>query len=384
MKHHGLVHAVRSDVIKSSRNLVSIRVRSIITLAQFSSQARVQAPQSLPSSSVILPHEELKIKLVRARQEKVAKLQRNASSSQDHHDLDSYMRAHRVKLSQYFTDEKKRHALNTNYVHLGTRYEYLIQKHLVHELGFSITQVGGKGDGGVDLIGTWTLPKTADQRPSGKSATFKVYVQAKRYAPHRKPMPSLMREVEGTLMSAPDSPLLKEAFANHMARVGNSKQLDLPQSYDIYDQEVSELMNLTKCDDMEDLGILVTTQPFPSGIEKAMRNSRKCLMYIQLEEHPFEMPKKASKVSQEVLVGLDDQDHLQLQHDMSAQSSTTLDYGGTSMPMTKIRQIVWNEAATKAGLVGYDVITQHDSMATSDESGHERAMLVYQQMTLKV
>lgn len=344
-------------------------------------------PVALLSSDVILPHEELKIKLIRARQDKVAKLRSKGSSSNaytttedgslSHHDLASYMRVHRIKLNACKGDEIRTNALVTNYVHLGTRYEYLVQAHLAQQLGFSLTQVGGKGDGGVDLIGTWTVPKTTDLKPSGRPVTFKVYAQAKRFAPHRRITPSLIREVEGTLMSAPDSGMLKAAFADHLARVGPTQDAELSMD-EAYDRDsLADTTTESDREELEDLGILVTTRPISDGIEKAMSSSRRCLMYIHLEEYPFQMPQKIGQVAQKATDQILD-DQIDATAASGDNQGSPVETAPAWIPNTKIRQIVWNEAATRAGLMGYGVSVRHNSEATLDELGYGEAMLAYQ------
>ncbi|KAK5956420.1 hypothetical protein OHC33_002997 [Knufia fluminis] len=179
--------------------------------------------------SVFLPHEDLQLKAANA-----SKSLPSTSILTDHHDLSSYLRFHQSRINAQ-SDPAKRDKLSISSVYLGTRYEYLIQRHLQDELGFSLTRIGGKGDGGVDLIGTWGLPGLSSNSSIGSSGhrgggcsegvgttqTFRVLLQAKRLSSHRKPMPSLMRELEGTLMGSSSSRPLQEAFAAHRIRVAS-------------------------------------------------------------------------------------------------------------------------------------------------------------------
>lgn len=73
-------------------------------------------------------------------------------------------------------------------VYVGTLYEYLCLDAL-KRFGFSLERVGGRGDEGVDLIGTWKLPS--------EEVPLSAIVQCK--ALKLKAGPVLVRELEGAL-----------------------------------------------------------------------------------------------------------------------------------------------------------------------------------------
>ncbi|KAK0391242.1 hypothetical protein NLU13_0743 [Sarocladium strictum] len=120
----------------------------------------------------------------------------NASSSNDsliypdsptttHHDLSSFLAyADRTGLEKRST------------VFVGTHYEYTVAATLAR-YGFYLKRVGGAGDFGTDLLGTWTLsPRNAPER------RLRVLMQCKAGAA-QKTGPQHIRELEGALAAAP-------------------------------------------------------------------------------------------------------------------------------------------------------------------------------------
>ncbi|VUC25378.1 unnamed protein product [Clonostachys rosea] len=77
-------------------------------------------------------------------------------------------------------------------VFVGTHYEYTIAGTL-SRYGFSLRRVGGASDCGVDLLGTWTPPRT--------DGMMRTLVQCK--AGVQRVGPNLIRELEGAFVGAP-------------------------------------------------------------------------------------------------------------------------------------------------------------------------------------
>lgn len=99
--------------------------------------------------------------------------------SHNHHDLESFL--------AYATST----ALDpASTVYRGTHFEYLVSKSL-SPLGFRLTRVGGSSDLGTDLIGHWILPSLPAPLPA--------LIQCKATTPASV----MMRELEGTMTSAP-------------------------------------------------------------------------------------------------------------------------------------------------------------------------------------
>ena len=81
---------------------------------------------------------------------------------------------------------------STTYV--GTHYEYKVASTL-RSFGFDLRRVGGRGDFGIDLIGTWLIPSSP--RP------LRVIMQCKVAATKTMIGPRLIRELEGAFVGAP-------------------------------------------------------------------------------------------------------------------------------------------------------------------------------------
>lgn len=295
-------------------------------------------------------------------------------TSTTHYDLTSYIRYHAQRLASE-TDADKRARISTTSVFLGTRYEYLIQHHLQDEMGFDLTRVGGKGDGGIDLIGTWTLPvplstsqpSSVSDRPSTAkqqsphAPTFRVLCQAKRLTNSRKPMPALMRELEGTLISASSSRPLKEAFIAHQMRrsaiSSNSTQVtpsdNSTDAHDTSNDEDEQEIWRPDLSHLPTLGILLTTRPLTDGIKRAMATSHRPLMYVYLEESSCPTPEQVLRSS---LLNESDKDGVVEQSEDNS----------LVVPTTKIRQIAWNATATKEGLQGFDVVRRYSDRGSED------------------
>lgn len=297
----------------------SIRIRLL------SKSSILGLPSSTPPRKVrvFLPHEQLDIKAHLKSAKTTTSSKGRTLLGGEHHDLKSYLQAHQHRLAHITdSDARKRHVNST--VYLGTRYEYLIHSQLTSQLSFSLTRVGGKGDGGVDLIGTWTLPEPASL-PTVRRA-FRVLCQAKRLGPKRTPGPVLMRELEGTVMSATSTGarVLSEAFVAHSLRNKSSGGRHV-SSGDGDEEEKADLSHLPT------MGILITTRPLSDGIEKAMARSRRPLMYMCLEE----------MLSPKVDI------------------SNSNEGGSLDVPMVTVRQMAWNAAASQAGLEGYGVVRKY-------------------------
>jgi hypothetical protein len=101
--------------------------------------------------------------------------------SLNHHDLPSFLSyAERTSLPES----------STTYV--GTHYEYTVLQTL-RRFSFALHRVGGRDDAGIDLVGTWHLPR--------QQHALRVIVQCK--ALKTKLGPNLVRELEGAFRHSP-------------------------------------------------------------------------------------------------------------------------------------------------------------------------------------
>lgn len=290
-------------------------------------------------------------------------------SFSNHHNLASFLQAHDARRAAT-TDPDERAKLSQSSVYLGTRYEYLIQKHLQDSLGFQLTRIGKTGDQGVDLIGTWTLPVPKDY--NGTATTFRVIVQAKRIAANRTLQPRMIRELEGTLVLASSMQALKEAFVAHgICHRSNSM--------DTMANEAAEAEPEADLSHLRTLGVLAATRPLTEGALNAMTASRRPMMYMLLEDSSL------NKTSQHEVDGttLAEEGHNDYRSQVGDSETTSL-FGSavSTVPTITVRQVVWNSAASSAGLDGYDVIRHYavlDGSNSDNADGLEgAAVLAYQ------
>nr|GAT42785.1 predicted protein [Mycena chlorophos] len=103
-------------------------------------------------------------------------------------------------------------------VHRGTAFEERALRVLQNTLSMTLKRVGGKSDGGVDLMGWWWLP-SSDFDPSAATTGTEHFSQRRRIrvlgqckAEKKKASPNYVRELEGVLhrhlAAAPDQPLV--------------------------------------------------------------------------------------------------------------------------------------------------------------------------------
>ncbi|KAF8067666.1 hypothetical protein FPV67DRAFT_1145168 [Lyophyllum atratum] len=81
--------------------------------------------------------------------------------------------------------------------HRGTAFEERSQKVLQNHLSMTLRRVGGKSDGGIDLLGWWWLPPLDPSNPNLPRRRLRVLAQCK--AEKKKTSPKYVREMEGVL-----------------------------------------------------------------------------------------------------------------------------------------------------------------------------------------
>ncbi|KAJ7190942.1 hypothetical protein GGX14DRAFT_529009 [Mycena pura] len=89
-------------------------------------------------------------------------------------------------------------------VHRGTLFEERSMRILQDHLSMSLRRVGGRSDGGIDLMGWWWLPPSdLDAAPPGPHHSLptrrRLRVLAQCKAEKKKPGPNYVRELEGVL-----------------------------------------------------------------------------------------------------------------------------------------------------------------------------------------
>ncbi|GLB39251.1 putative protein of unknown function (DUF2034) [Lyophyllum shimeji] len=81
--------------------------------------------------------------------------------------------------------------------HRGTAFEERSRNILQNHLSMTLRRVGGKSDGGIDLLGWWWLPPLGVSDPSAPRRRLRVLAQCK--AEKQKASPKYVREMEGVL-----------------------------------------------------------------------------------------------------------------------------------------------------------------------------------------
>ncbi|KXJ86115.1 hypothetical protein Micbo1qcDRAFT_168694 [Microdochium bolleyi] len=86
----------------------------------------------------------------------------------------------------------------------GTHYEYTVAASL-GRLGFDLRRVGGRSDGGIDLLGTWAVPSVATPVDGHAPPPLRIILQCKAFGPKQssKVGPQHVRELEGAFVAAP-------------------------------------------------------------------------------------------------------------------------------------------------------------------------------------
>ncbi len=82
-------------------------------------------------------------------------------------------------------------------VHRGTHFENRSISLLKQHLSMSLRRVGGKGDGGIDMVGWWWVPCVESDSSSHRRRRIRVIAQCK--AEKKKVGPKYIRELEGVL-----------------------------------------------------------------------------------------------------------------------------------------------------------------------------------------
>lgn len=83
----------------------------------------------------------------------------------------------------------------------GTHYEYTVAASL-RRLGFDLQRVGGRSDGGIDLLGTWAVPSVASSAED--ELPLRIILQCKAFGRQSSKVgPQHVRELEGAFVSAP-------------------------------------------------------------------------------------------------------------------------------------------------------------------------------------
>ncbi len=108
---------------------------------------------------------------------------------------------HHTTLATFLSHASRTNLDPASTVYVGTHFEYTVL-HALSRYGLSLRRVGGVSDGGIDLLGTWTLPAHLpdNSNPSEKGNVLRVLAQCKAV---QRGGPHLVRELEGAFAAAP-------------------------------------------------------------------------------------------------------------------------------------------------------------------------------------
>jgi hypothetical protein len=264
-------------------------------------------------------------------------------------------------LSTFLTYAARTNLDRTSTTFAGTYYEYATQT-ILRRYGFNLDRVGGRGDRGVDLRGSWRIATGPEETTGVKTAEHKteleipVIVQCKRLK--SKVGPNLIRELEGAL-----------------AGRGNT------------------------------LGVLVGTRGATRGVREAMGRSRVGVCWVMLEVvgedaggrggggkevegddeiREQEESKEKEQGMEGVLQSMKDEIISEApsatQEILSPATKPPSNDHIESLPtqLGRVRQMLWNHAASNMGLEGLDVVMKYDGTRDEDGETGKEVMLMWQ------
>jgi len=137
---------------------------------------------------------------------------------------------------RFISTTRSRHALKMSTTHKGNAFEERSLKILEQTMSMTLKRVGGKEDGGIDLLGWWWLPYdnhdvSKHPRPSSLFDRRRIRVIGQCKAEKKKMGPNYVRELEGVMYrllatgnsSSPSSLLATDSDAGILAGSPNSQ-----------------------------------------------------------------------------------------------------------------------------------------------------------------
>jgi hypothetical protein len=228
----------------------------------------------------------------------------------------------------------------------GTYYEYATQS-LLRRYGFSLTRVGGRGDRGVDLKGTWTVA-TGEEKVE---LELPVIVQCKRLK--SKVGPNLIRELEGALAGRSNTLGVlvgtKGATKGVRDAMGRSRVGICWIMLEVEEQAGGEVANEDDGDEVEEKE---QGEGF-DGVLQAMKD---------------EIVSKSPNVVQDLLEPSDQR------------PVPPAEEGDQNVPgqLGHVRQMLWNRAASGLGLEGLDVVMKYDGTRSKNGDVGKEVKLMWQ------
>lgn len=251
-------------------------------------------------------------------------------------------------LSAFLAHAKRTNLDRTSTTFAGTFYEYATQS-LLRRYGFELDRVGGRGDRGVDLRGVWKIATediTAGEEQRKTQLKIPVIIQCKRLK--SKVGPNLIRELEGALAGGENT-----------------------------------------------LGVLVGTRGATKGVREAMGRSRVGICWVMLEVGDGKGEKEEGEDKNGEQVNSKEQGMDGVLQSMKAELISRAPSSIQEMPLPsaspppenttespppqlgRVRQMLWNRAASDMGLEGLDVVMKYDGMRDEDGEVGREVMLIW-------
>lgn len=194
--------------------------------------------------------------------------------------------------------------LNLSTVHRGVLFEQRALKLLRDEFSMSLTRVGGRGDGGIDLIGWWWLPYAApclspsSNTPSSSPDTCserrrRIRIVGQCKAEKKKMGPNYVRELEGVMYRlAASAAGLRRDIGGHDESMDESvASIDLhstreicspPSSLSMSPRGTQSLLEDGPRDEIPTVAVLVSQSPFTRATILAVQSSSIPFLLVHL------------------------------------------------------------------------------------------------------
>ncbi|KAL4260893.1 hypothetical protein AB1N83_008822 [Pleurotus pulmonarius] len=158
----------------------------------------------------------------------------------------------------------------------GTAFEHRSLQILAQDLAMDLHRVGGKDDGGVDLIGWWKLPHFPLD-PTAATLPERIRVVAQCKAEKKKIGPKYIRELEGVLHEHV-----------HMARHLNSQLFDVEQDAlsGYKTDDVAALSPETSWNQFPTIALFISESPFTKSAILRMLSSTVPLLFLHIPPTP--------------------------------------------------------------------------------------------------
>lgn len=188
--------------------------------------------------------------------------------------------SNRQRLTRSYCAEEAKSTVSN--VHRGVNFETRSIGLLAEHLSMSLERVGGKGDGGVDMLGWWWIPALSmNASPVIKRQRIRVLAQCK--AEKRKIGPNYLRELEGVLHRHYTVDLFKD-------RIGGGSLPPVALSQDPEPVQVPAL------------GVFISESPFTKAAILHAQSSSIPLLLLHFPPEEGEAPAETSDTSFGTLV----------------------------------------------------------------------------------